>query len=62
MISPIAAQRRFVTSSLKTNRAMIVVATISKFPNRETLADELLRIPIIRKIGAAISRRIIPIT
>ena len=37
------------TFSLKSKRAINVVATISKFPNREAFADETIRIPSIKK-------------
>ena len=44
------------------NGPTTVVATISKFPRRDALADVPQLIPSMRKIGAAISRTIMPIT
>ena len=40
VINAIAAQSRFETASLKINSAITVVATISKLPRSDALADE----------------------
>ena len=48
------------TFSPKKKRAIMVVATISKLPNREALDAVPFFIPSIRKIGAAISKAIMP--
>ena len=61
VIRMIAAQVVGVTLSPKTSRAMRVVATISKLLSSETdEAGEFSR-PYIRRMGAAMSRTIIPI-
>ena len=52
VMSAIAVQRRFETVSRKTNSAISVVATISKLPSNEALADEPCRIPSMRKNGS----------
>ena len=62
VMSAIAAHRRFETASRKTNSAISVVATISKLPSNEALADEPCRMPSMRKMGAAMSRTIMPTT
>ena len=61
VIKPIAIHNFDVTFSLNIKRAIIVVATISKLPSSEAFEAEPIFIPIIRNIGAAISRAIIPI-
>jgi len=60
VINPIAIHNFDVTFSLNIKRAIIVVATISKLPSSEAFEAEPIFIPIIRNIGAAISRTIIP--
>ena len=39
LINAIAPQSLLLTASLKISRAIIAVATISKFPNNEALAE-----------------------
>ena len=60
VIKTMAHQSLSVTLSLNTKSAMIAVATISKFPSNEALDAEPVFIPIIKKIGARISKTIIP--
>ena len=60
VIRPIASQRRLLMTSLKMTRAITDVATISKLFNRDAFADVVFASPIINRIGAAISRMIIP--
>ena len=60
VISAIAIHSFLETFSLKSRSAIIAVATISKFPRSEASEAFPSLIPIIRKIGAAISRIIIP--
>ncbi len=62
VINPIAIHNLLVTVSLNSNNAINVVATISKFPNKDAFAAVPILIPIIKKIGAAISNTIIPRT
>ena len=61
VIKLIAIHNFDVTFSLNIRRAIRVVATISKLPSSEAFEAEPIFIPIIRNIGAAISRTIIPI-
>src|SRR5699024_11747673 len=60
VISPMASHRRLPMASLKTSSAITDVATISKLLSREALADVVDLSPIMRQIGAAISRTIMP--
>jgi hypothetical protein len=60
VMRPIAAQRRPLTFSRNSANAMTVVATISKLPSREALADVPMRTPSISRIGAMTSSAIIP--
>src|SRR5574344_439251 len=53
-----AVQRVFDTFSLKTMSAITVVATISKLFNKDVVADDVMVNPVIRRIGAAMSRTI----
>ena len=55
-----AIQSLLDTVSLKINNAINVVATISKLPSKEALAEEPILTPSIKKIGAKISRTTIP--
>ena len=61
VIKKIAVHILFPTASLKINNAIIAVATISKLFNKEAFDDVVFVSPIIRNMGAAISRIIIPI-
>ena len=54
--NPIAVQSFPDTFSLKMNKAISVVATISKLPRSDTLDAVPTLIPNIKNIGAAISR------
>ena len=60
VINPMAIHSLDVTTSLNIKRAMSVVATISKFPSNDAFEAEPIFIPIIKNIGAKISRTIIP--
>ena len=62
VISAMAAHRRFDTDSPKMNRAISVVAAISKFPSNEAWEDDPYRMPSIRRTGAAMSSAIMPMT
>ena len=62
VMSAIALQSRFETASLKTKSAITVVATISKLPSKDALAEVPYLIPSMRKMGAAMSRAIMPMT
>ena len=62
VMSAIAIQSRFETASLKTKSAITVVATISKLPSKDALAEVPYLIPSMRKMGAAMSRTIMPTT
>ena len=59
-MQPRAAQSVRLTLSRKRSRAKSAVATISKFPKRDALAASPPRSPSIKRMGAAISSRIIP--
>ena len=50
------------TLSRKNNKAMIAVATISKFPKRDAFSLRVIDRPFIINTGAAISRMTISIT
>ena len=60
VINPMASHSLDVTTSLNIKRAISVVATISKFPSNDAFEAEPIFIPIIKNIGAKISRTIIP--
>ena len=60
VINPIESHNLGVTTSLNIKRAMSVVATISKFPSNDAFEAEPMFIPIIKNIGAKISRTIMP--
>ena len=60
VMRPMAVHSFPDTFSPKKKRAIMVVATISKLPNREALDAVQFFIPSIRKIGAAISKAIMP--
>ena len=62
VMSAMAPHSRPVTGSPKISRAITVVATISKFPSSEALAEVPNLRPSIRKMGAAISSAIMPST
>ena len=62
VMRPMAIQSLPDTFSLNSSSAIRVVVTISKLPSREALEAVPRLIPIIRKTGAPISRRIIPMT
>ena len=51
-----------VNDAAKNQKAINDVATISKFPSSDALDAFPNRIPAIRRIGATISRTIMPIT
>ena len=59
-MQPSAAQSVRLTLSRKRSRAKSAVATISKFPKRDALAASPPRSPSIKRMGAAMSSRIIP--
>ena len=59
VIKKMPDHNRALIVSLKTIKAMIAVATISKLLSKETLAAEVDIRPNIRQIGAAISSKII---
>ena len=59
--SAIASQSRFEIVSLKIMSAIIDVATISKLLSSEAFAAVVIVRPIIRNIGAEMSRTTIPI-
>ena len=59
-MKPIAIHNCLLTFSLKISIAISDVATISKLFRSDTLAAAVPESPIIRKIGAAISRTIMP--
>lgn len=61
VIKPIAVQSLPDTFSLNNNKAINVVATISKLLSREAFAEEPVLIPNIKKTGAKISNSIMPI-
>jgi hypothetical protein len=60
VISEMAIQSRFDTFSENNTSAITEVATISKFPSNDALSAEDVFKPNIKKIGAAISKRIMP--
>ena len=60
VMSAMAIQSRREIFSRKRKRAISEVATISKLPRREALAEVALFSPSISRMGAAISSRIMP--
>lgn len=60
VIKEIAIHICLPTASLKTNKAITAVATISKLFSKDAFAEVVIVRPSIRRIGAAISRAIIP--
>ena len=60
VIKIIALQSLLVMRSLKMNNAMSDVATISKLLSKETFSGVAVVRPIIKNIGAAMSKTIIP--
>ena len=57
----IASHSRLEMASLNTTKAIIEVATISKLFSKEALAEVVFNRPNIKKIGASISKTIMPI-
>ena len=62
VMSEIASHILFETASLKINKAIRDVQTISKLLSKDALEDALSSSPNIRNMGAAISNAIIPRT
>ena len=60
LIKPIAIQSLAETFSLNINKAIRVVATISKLPNKDAFDAVPYSIPSMRNIGATMSRTIMP--
>lgn len=61
VINKMAVQSFLDTLSLNRSNAIKVVATISKLPSKEALAEEPILTPNMRKIGARISSSTMPI-
>ena len=61
VIKRIASHNLHVTFSLNIINAINAVATISKFPSKDAFDEVPYFTPSINKIGATISRKIIPI-